>query len=195
MRVGFDLDGVGYVFGASVRDYLTSIGIKVPEATDEFCQHWDFYEFWGMTREDFAKHCDAGVDAGFVFGPGDHLTRPGFFDAIKAVKEMGHEVIIVTHRYQGSRFMAQENTYKWLRPVRDYIDEVHFVEKSIKTGYNTDMFVEDSKPNYDDLVADHVDAYLINRPWNGPYDDGRKRINDITDFVDRVRDKTVALMV
>ncbi len=102
MRIGYDLDGVGYVLGQSDRDYLSNQGIEVEEQVDEFCKHWNFYDFWHMNREDFAKHCDAGVDAGIVFGPGDHLTRPGFFDAIKKTKNLGHEVIVLTHRFQGS---------------------------------------------------------------------------------------------
>jgi hypothetical protein len=195
MRVGFDLDGVGYVFGASVRNYLTSIGINVAEATDDFCTHWDFYEFWGMTREEFAKYCDAGVDAGFVFAPGDGLTRPGFFDAIKTVKMMGHDVIIATHRFQGSPGKAQENTYRWLEPVLMYVDEVHFTTDGDKTGFNTDMFVEDSKPNYDLLVASGQDSYLINRPWNAPYNDDRQRIGDIYDYVRAVEQRAKRVSV
>lgn len=184
MRVGYDLDGVGYIFGGSVRDWLHLNDIIVPDPTDEFCTSWNFYEFWGMTREEFAKHCDDGVDAGIVFGPGDHLTRPYFFNSIKTVKELGHEVIIVTHRYQGSPGRAEHNTYQWLEPVLPYVDEIHFSHD--KTIVHTDTFVEDSLPNYDALNAAGVNAFLINRPWNAPYDDGRKRISDISDYTNLI---------
>lgn len=190
MRVGFDLDGVGYIFGLSVRDYLKTIGITVEEPTDKFCTNWDFYEFWGMTREEFAKHCDAGVDAGIIFGAGDHLTRPSFFDAIKRVKGMGHEVIVITHRFQGTPGNAEKNTELWLAPVRDYIDEIHF--SADKTKPRTDMFVEDSLPNYDSLVDAGINAYLINRPWNWVEGgDARNRINDIEEYADAVEEATV----
>lgn len=189
MRVGYDLDGVGYVFGASVRDYLRTIDIEVAEPTDEFCTDWNFFEFWGMNESDFAKHCDDGTDAGIVFGPGDHLTRPHFFDSIRLTKAMGHEVVVVTHRFQGAPGSAERNTEAWLEPVRDCIDELYYSKD--KTIGNTDLFVEDSKPNYDALTEAGMECYLINRPWNGPYDDDRNRIGDIRDYTAIVAGRTL----
>lgn len=189
MRVGFDLDGVGYIFGLSVRDYLRTIGIEVEEPTDEFCTNWNFFEFWHMHRDEFGKHCGDGVDAGIVFGPGDHLTRPNFFEAIRRVKELGHEVIVVTHRYQGSPGKAEENTRKWLAPVMKYIDELHFGED--KTAVPTDMFVEDSLPNYDALIDKGVNAFLIDRPWNQVEGgDARNRISDVIDYAEAIERAT-----
>lgn len=181
------------MFGASVRDYLQTIDIHVEEATDEFCTHWDFFEFWGMTPDDFTKHCDDGTDLGVIFGPGDHLTRPGFFDSIRLTKAMGHEVIVVTHRFQGKPGSAQRNTEAWLEPIRHLIDEIHYSKD--KTIGNTNLFVEDSKPNYDALTAAGIECYLINRPWNGPYDDDRSRIGDITDYTAIVAGKTLGYSI
>lgn len=190
MRVGWDLDGVGYVFGDSVRRYLTSIGIDVPLATDEHCKTWNFYEAWGMTREEFAKHCDDGVDAGFVFGCLDGLTRPNFFEAIRRTKELGHENIVVTHRWQGSPGMAEKNTYKWLAPVQEYIDEIHF--SADKTLFNTDTFVEDNLRNYDMLIEAGQKAFLVNRPWNQVEGgDARNRINDVSEYAQAIEDITL----
>lgn len=180
MIIGYDFDGVGYVFGASVRNYLSSIGVAVPPVTDEFCKSWDFYEFWGMTRADFDRHCDDGVDAGYIFAPGQGLTRPNFFESIMKVKNMGHTVVGITHRYQGSPGKAEENTYKWLKSHLGFFDDIIF--SSDKTVIKTDMFVEDNLHNYDKLVAAGTNAFLINRPWNMPYEDNRNRINDVADF-------------
>ena len=188
LRIGYDLDGVGYVFGESVRQSMALDGIHVPPASDDFCKHWDFYEFWGMSRDDFEGHCDLGVDRGIVFGPGEGLTRPNFFESLVRTKAMGHKNIIVTHRYQGGPGMAQRNTYKWLEPYADFIDEVHF--NADKRVGNCDMFVEDNLRNYDMLVAAGVDTFLVNRPWNGPYGDHRNRISDVSDYADAVEERT-----
>ena len=37
-------------------------------------------------------------------------------------------------------------------------------------------------PNYEKLRAAGTTAYLINREWNAPYDDGRNRVTDIGEF-------------
>lgn len=185
MRVGYDNDGVGYFFGPSVRNYLATVGRDVPEMHDHACTKWDFYQAWGMHRDEFDKHVDAGVDAGIIFGPGNGLTRPNFFESIRTVKALGHEVIIVTHRYQGSPGMAERNTEKWLEPVRHLIDEVHYAED--KTSVPTDTFVEDNLANYDALIAAGVKAFLINRPWNEVKGgDARNRIDDVSDYTDAI---------
>jgi len=190
LRIGIDLDGVGYIFAESVRDYLCSIGMQVSPMPDSACLSWNFHEQWnGMDRKEFNSHCDDGVDDGFVFGPGRHLTRPNFFESLRIIKEMGHKIIIITHRYQGSPGNAELNTYKWLHPVIDIIDEIHFSHD--KTSVPTDMFVEDNLQNYDALKAAGTDAYLINRPWNMPYNDKRNRINDIADYADAVVARTL----
>lgn len=193
MRIGWDLDGCGYVFAESVRQSMKLDGMNVPPATDDFCKHWDFYEFWGMNRDQFEEVCNIGVDRGIVFGPGEGLTRPNFFESLVRTKALGHENIIITHRYQGSAGKAEDNTMKWLEPFIDFVDEIHFSKN--KTIADCHMFVEDSLPNYDALVAAGVDAYLIDRPWNNPCDDGRVRISDISEYADLVEARTNGLIV
>lgn len=182
--VGYDFDGVGYRFGMSVRKYLTTIGIEVEPPTDAFCKDWNFFDFWHMHADEFAKHCDDGVDAGIIFGPASGLTRPGFFDAVKRTKEAGHTVIGITHRFQGSPGNAERNTFAWLGDRVELFDDVVF--SADKTSVPTDYFVEDNMGNYDKLIAAGTKAFLINRPWNHPYDDGRCRISDVSDFGDRM---------
>lgn len=173
-----------------MRLYLTSIGIEVPPTTDEFCNDWNFFEFWGMTREEFDRHCDDAVDAGFVFGDHEGLTRPNFFESLLLTKELGHENIIVTHRYQGSPGKAEENTRKWLEPYKYLIDELHF--SGDKTSVPTDTFVEDNLKNYDALVEKGVKAFLINRPWNYVEGgDARNRIDDVQEYAQAIEDITL----
>jgi hypothetical protein len=50
------------------------------------------------------------------------------------------------------------------------------------------MFVEDYLPNYEKLRAAGTTAYLINREWNAPNNDGRNRVADIGEFARVVLD-------
>src|SRR5687768_15943276 len=94
MRVGFDLDGVLYDFGNSVRRYLDSVGRSYGfKDNAEEPHHWDFYEYWNMDRKEFTQICHVGADAGLIFsGP----ARKGAAEAVERVRNRGLEVIIIT---------------------------------------------------------------------------------------------------
>lgn len=191
MRVGFDLDGCLYDFGNSVRRYLDSID-RVYGWRDGHVENdtWDFYTYWGMTREDFTDICHSGVDAGYIFsGP----ARDGAVEAVETVARAGHQIIIVTDRQFGSTpSKSHDATSEWLAYHGIEYDELWF--SADKTVTQTDMFVEDKVLNYDALVANGTDAYLINRAWNAPYDDNRKRIADISDYAEAVRQRSLSIL-
>ena len=188
MRVGFDLDGVGFNFGDSCHRYLEATGRghlwKSGPTPDPF---WDWYKDWGWTTEQFLEFCHAGADAGYIFsGP----VREGFVETVDRVVRMGHEVVIITDRSFGKTPEVSQNlTVEWLRQHNIYYDELIFSPD--KTCSPTDLFVEDKLSNYDALVAAGTKTYLINRPWN--YVDGgdaRNRIDRIEQYGDAVAEVT-----
>lgn len=190
MRVGFDLDGVLYDFGNSVRAYLDSIGRPYGFKDDApEPHHWDFYEYWGMDYAEFKSICNDGADAGFVFC-GE--TRPGAVETVKRVKDLGHEVIIITDRQFGTEpKISHDNTYNWLAQHEIPYDELHF--SADKTSVPTDIFVEDKLENYDALILAGTPCFLINRAWNAVEGgDARARIDDITDYGDAIEHITLA---
>lgn len=185
MRVGFDIDGVGYNFGDSVNRTLQYIEQghlwKSGPTPNPF---WDFYKDWGWTTEQFIELCNLGVDAGIIFqGP----ARPNFFEAMHKVREMGHEVIVVTDRSFGSTpERSHKATYNWFDWHGFMPDEIHFSRD--KCCVPTDMFVEDKLENYDALDAAGVRVFLINRPWNQVTPaDTRRRIEDVADYARAVQ--------
>lgn len=184
MRVGFDLDGVLYDFGNSVRRYLDSIERQYGWKDDAPEPHdWNFFEYWGMDRDEFVQICHDGVDAGYIF-QGD--IRPNAKDAVKAVKAAGHQIVIITDRQFGCEPVQSHNaTRAWLAEHGIVYDELYF--SADKTVAPTDVFVEDKLENYDHLIMSGTPCALITRPWNIK-DDMRMRINDISEYPEFVEE-------
>lgn len=184
LRVGFDLDGVLYNFGDSVKRYLDSIGQgNVWKSGPTPHPFWDFYKDWGWTSAEFVKMCNDGADAGYIFtGPArDHAV-----EAVGRVAAMGHEIIIITDRQFGSSpAVSHKNTEDWLSQHGIEYDELWF--SSDKTIAPTDVFVEDKLENYDAVWANGTPAFLINRAWNQvDGGDARNRINCVCEYADAI---------
>lgn len=186
-RVGIDLDGVVFNFADSLRRYLKHAGHHNKYDIGEGeTSTWDFYKDWGLTLDEFVKHCHDGVDAGFVFRGGQ---RDGATEAIRRIRSFGHSIHIITDRAFGATPKAsQRATLEWLAEHDIPYDSLHF--SADKTIVETDYFVEDKLENYDKLEAAGVETYLVNRPWNKEVGDKRRRISGIAEFAHVIEEKT-----
>lgn len=189
MRVGFDLDGVCYDFAESFREYLKSAGLdKNYQVIEGEPDKWHFYRDWGMTDSEFVKHCHDGADQGIIFGLGE--PRENSFEAMAEIRKMGHTVHIITDRSFGSEpSVSVMNTLIWLLKRGYEYDTLDF--SADKTCIHTDIFIEDKLENYDALESAGVEVYLVDRPWNQDPGDNRKRINDVWDYVEIIKNKGV----
>ena len=184
MRVGFDLDGVLYDFGNSVRRYLDSIGRPYGWKDNKDEPHdWNFFEYWGMDVNEFRQVCNDGVDAGYVFSGG---IRPNAAESVARVANLGHEIVIITDRQFGSDPKNSEKaTLEWLDQHGIWFDELIFSANKCCTP--TDTFVEDKLENYDALTEAGTKTFLITRDWNKvPGGDARNRITDVLDYAEAI---------
>jgi FMN phosphatase YigB (HAD superfamily) len=182
MRVGVDLDGVVYDFARHVQRYLIEHEGHDASAL-AYLASWNFWIDWGWDDERFARACDAAVDAGVLYATGE--PNAGAVEALRRIAAAGHELHVVTARAAGTASTAAlVATETWLETYG--IPYSSLTMSADKTVVPTDVFVDDSLPNYDALVAAGVRAYLLNQPWNAPFDDGRRRVSDVAEFADAI---------
>ena len=192
MIVGFDLDGVLYSFGDSVYRYLCSIGEEdLWKSGPTAKPYWDFYKDWGWTGEQFVQMCNDGVDAGYIFrGP----ARDGASEVVNAIKDAGHEIVIITDRSFGTTPKASHDaTREWLAENNIPYDRLYFSPD--KTIVPTDIFIEDKWENFQALLAAGTECYLVNRAWNEDYGYHPNRINSIREYPELVFDKQRRMML
>jgi len=187
MRIGWDIDGVGFVFGDSLHNHMKHTGhghLWKSGPTPE--PYWHFYKDWGWTDQQFVEFCNEAADCGCLFtGP----VRKGYAEGIRAVHDLGHENIFITDRSFGSSPEVSELlTYAWFEMHDIKYDELHFSRN--KTVVPTDMFIDDKLENYDALDLAGTDVYLLTRPWNLRADH-RRRVNSVRDYVTKVRLQTM----
>lgn len=187
-RIGWDVDGVGHVFGDSCRMHLdhTERG-HLWKSGPTKKPYWNWFQDWGWTTQEFIDFCNEAADCGCLFnGP----IREGYAEAIEAVAKMGHLTIIHTDRPFGSTPEVSEKiTVEWFRKHEIEYDELWF--GADKSTSNCDFFIDDKIENYDALVAAGTKAFLLNRPWNEVEGgDARNRIDSIDEYVRAIEEAT-----
>lgn len=184
MRVGFDLDGVLFNFGQSVKDYLEATGQEhLWKSGPNPKPYWDWYKDWKWTTPQFLQFCHDGVDAGYIFRGN---VRDNAVAAVQAVKDAGHEIIVITDRNFGIEPSNSWNATRewWIDAGFPMYDELIF--SADKTSRKTDIFVEDKIANFEALWDAGTPTYLITRPWNDDFDAGDYRISDVVEYPNKV---------
>ena len=180
MRLGIDLDGVCYDFASSVRAYLVHAGIRFQHQCPEPTR-WEFYEDWGLSLDEFLTTCHRGVEAGIIFTHGDPFE--GTVEALRAMRDAGHTLHIVTDRSFGRSGASPAATSAWLDLHGIPFDSLTF--SADKTLLRLDAMVDDKPSNYAALVDAGVDAYLFTRAWNEHVEDAQ-RVSSLAEFAEAV---------
>jgi FMN phosphatase YigB (HAD superfamily) len=180
MKVGFDADGVIYRFTKAYHLWMNqSKGMSLDPEVE--AQTWDWFEDWETVPE-FLESMDKATDAGFLFWQGD-LCEETIPQNLHDLREAGHTIHVVTHRFSGKVSCVQEATRSWFAKKGLIYDTLDF--SGDKTSVKTDLFIEDNLKNYDALDAAGVKSYLVNRPYN-LQNDYRRRVNSVNEFTNLI---------
>lgn len=154
MRVGIDLDGVCYDWTGTVR-YLFDAhwDIKLPEP-----EHWDAFQE-SVPKEAWRWLWTEGVDLGlFRYG---NIIR-GAVDGLVRLKEMGHELEVVTQRPAS----AVQDTMSFIARLPDVFSGVHLMNSRPKSQVGLDLYIDDSPHVVADLREHRLNYIVFDQPWN-----------------------------
>lgn len=195
-RVGIDLDGVFYDFGAAFRGYLTDRhGWHWSDFTPQTT--WYFYREWGMTDADFVQMCHDAANDSELWS--HNAPNSEDVEYLRQLQADGHSLHVITDRSFGCHpGISHAATAKWLSDWDFPYDTLTFSRD--KTVVRTDFMVDDKLQNYDDLEQSGCIPVLYDRPWNSDdsliaYDhfgDGqhldlrRRRVSTIAEFAEFV---------
>lgn len=176
-RIGIDLDGVLYNFGAALREYLKwELGWPVKLIADPITK-WTFYRDWGLTDEGFVAVCDMAADAGKLWNKYEVLDTE--LQGLRALHNAGHTLHVITDRRFGKHpGVSQAATAQWLSRNKIPYDTLTFSRD--KTIVATDYMIDDRLENYDALEATACVPFLRDRPWNQSED--RRRVDSVAEF-------------
>jgi hypothetical protein len=176
MRIGVDLDGVGYDYAAAFTKYVRDEGIVTKCHCPESGLIYNLYESMGISRDEFADISNQAASKGVLFnGP----AILGFPEALRWLKEKGHDIHIVTARSYGPDPEGQ--TLAWLAKEGIPFDTITFDPD--KTVVPTDVFIEDVIKNYDALDQTDCLPFLVDRHYNQvPGGDSRRRVDGTRHF-------------
>jgi len=169
MRIGVDLDEVmADTISAIVHFHNERYGTNLRK--DDF-RSYHFWEVWGGTR-------DEAIKKWYEFLETDHFMGispiKGSFDALRILKENGHEFFVITARQNE----MIEETEKWIgKFFPEIFSSIQFansysmVSKGIKKStlcsqLDINLMIDDDIENAKDVAGSGIKVLLFDRPWN-----------------------------
>lgn len=168
MRIGVDLDGVGYAWDKTARFLLkwhhgwdlpeSQTWDSIQEAVDKDAWQWLWSD--AITKHGLYRH--------------GHLLK-GFKEAMDAL-DARHDVVILTARPS----KARQDTLAWLSYHQIPTKEVHILGKEPKSSIACDVYIDDGPHNVVELVENRPEAKVIcwSRPYNSAVTKYDLRTND-----------------
>lgn len=178
--IGIDMDGVMYPFMDAFKKYcVQELGIT------EFSEptKWDFYEDWGITKENFNQMLRSAPVTHRLFAseyPMKHV-REGW----DLLREMGMKLHVITARPT----TAWSQTADWLHDNGLVPDHLHFTHDKTILSYVKNKeaaMIDDHVEYYLQLEKSGILAVLHSQPWNDSYQ-GAIRARSLVDFANIVK--------
>ncbi len=114
------------------------------------------------------------------------VPDPADVAALWRLEHAGHFIHLVTARgthpslTDEMRELIQAATHRQI--AEHFIPHDSLTFSHDKTVVPADYAVDDNLANYDALGKAGVLSFLVNRPWNAPHDDGRRRVDSLAAF-------------
>lgn len=173
LDVGLDLDGCFQWFDRAYHAGCVAAGLMPPREPFQHSRTWEFYKQYGHTTERFLANCDELADLGLLWAGPMIAGGESLWNDLRAA---GHRIHVKTDRAFGSHPAVSEALTRAHLATRGLVyDSITFGADKTK-GPRIDLMLEDKLENYDALDAAGVRVYLINRAWNAPWDDHRRRV-------------------
>lgn len=192
MRIAVDLDGVLYEWSKTARYMLREYkGHSVSGPMGAESTSWD-YIMHHVPAADWKWLWTEGINLG-LFRYGHVVT--GAQTAVRSMRDLGHSVIVVTHRPKE----AVPDTIAWLdmlmKPDAGVVfDGIHILTSGEpKSSVNFDVLIDDKASNLEDAVGHARKGILFDREWNqGAKPAGTERAYGWKDAVRIVREMSWA---
>lgn len=199
MKIGFDFDDVLCDFQKSWIEFNNQhfkSNLKYENMYD-----YDYRKVMGITTEEMLRRFKLMIDEGWF----ENFTPcVGAVETIKALKQQGHQLYIITARDIGIFDVTTRWTTKYFPECFTEIiltDQMsvnygpnNTVKKSdIAKSRSLELMVDDAPHHIEDYVANNINCIMVNVPWNSRFDMPEsftppvfRRINSLTELTDLV---------
>lgn len=158
MRIGIDLDDVCFPWFDKAHAACEQAGITNGVTPTQ----WAMYDDYGVTLEEWLRVMEAATLDGSLY-TGD--PYPGTYEALGALQDAGHTLHVVTARgFFAHGDLIRRHTIEWLAEWEIPHDTLTFAKD--KTLVRTDVFVDDSWKNVQELTAAGVATWMVDAPHN-----------------------------
>lgn len=173
LAIGVDVDDVLFPWFDKAHAACERAGVtngRIPS-------QWLCYLDYGIPEEAWLEVMRGATIDGSLY-TGDPM--PGAVDAVRALKDAGHHIHIVTARgFFQHGDLIRRHTIEWLADHEIPHDSLTFTKD--KTLVRTDVFVDDSWRNVQQLVAAGVHTWMVDAAHNQG-DVYEHRVPDVAEF-------------
>lgn len=164
----------GYHDGTAPMQWAGWVHYRLPSG--EPCPEDVYWDLW----TEFA------LEGGYV----NTAPIPGAVEALRHLYLEGHRIHIVTARgFMANADQIRAWTPEWIAEWAVPHHSITFARDKVavqeQLGVRFDMAIDDSPKNYEALMEDGIDAYLMNHQHNQAYPCSR-RVNDMWEWAQKV---------
>lgn len=158
LRIGVDIDDVLFPWFDKAHDACVRAGVTNGITPSQ----WQCWMDYGCTEDQWLEVMRVATLDGSLY-TGD--AYPGAADALRSLRDAGHSIHLVTARgFFQHGDLIRKHTVEWLEVADIPHDSLTFSKD--KTLVRTDVFVDDSWRNVEQLTAAGVHTWLVDAPHN-----------------------------